>query len=129
MKPPVIQGPGGEGPGRGVPPPNPPYDPLPTLWTLGAIFAVAGVGVMLLDNPLVPLTHVFGLVPIGLGGAIGAAILRERYGPIALVGFGLVMLYLVWQTLANQTTGGLVLLTAGLFNLVRAVVRTVEWEP
>lgn len=99
-------------------------DARPALWTTGAIFGVSGLAVMLLDNPLVPLTQVFGLVPLGLGGVIGAALLRERYGPRAVAAYVLVMLWLGWQVLVSQTTGGIVLLAAGLFSLVRAIVQT-----
>ncbi len=123
MKPPTI-GPGSSG---GYEPPPPP-DPLPMLWATGAIFGVSGILVALVDHPLVPLSHVFGMLPLGLGGAIGAAILRERYGPRASVAFVLVMVYMVWQVVSSQTTVGPVFIAAGLFSLTRAIVRTAEWE-
>ena len=99
------------------------------LWATGGIFGVAGILVALTDHPLVPLSHVFGMLPLGLGGAIGAAILRERYGPRASVAFVLVILYLLWQVAVSETTIAPVLLAAGLFSLTRAIVRTVGWEP
>lgn len=113
MKPPVL----------GLPPPTP-HDPRPALWTTGAILGVSGLGTMLLDNPLVPLTHVFELIPIGLGGAVGAAVLREKYGPRAIAAFVLLIAWLAWQTIAAKTTGGIVFLAAGLFSLVRALLLT-----
>ena len=104
---------------------RPPVDPLPGLWATGAVFGLAGLGVMLFDNPLVPLSHEFQLIPLGLGGAVGAALLRERFGPRALAAYVVVMAWLVWQVLSVQTTGGIVLLAAGLFSLTRALVKTV----
>ncbi len=98
------------------------------LWATGAIFGVSGILVSLVDHPLVPLSHVFGMLPLGLGGAIGAAILREKYGPRGGIAFVIVMVYLVWQVIASQTTIGPVLIAAGLFSLTRAIVRTAEWE-
>ncbi len=115
MKPPVL--------GAG-----PPVDPRPDLWTTGAIFGVSGLGVLLLDNPLVPLSHEFQLVPLGLGGAVGAALLRERFGPRGIAGYVLLMAWLVWQVLSVQTTGGIVLLTVAVFSLTRALVRTFGEE-
>ena len=109
MKPPVLR-----------------HDPRPALWTTGAIFTLAGVATMLLDNPLVPITHVFGLVPLAVGGAVGAALLRHRYGAYAIAAYILLMLYVVWQTFAAQTTGGLIFLTAGVFSLARAVLLSIE---
>ena len=108
------------------PPVRPSHDPRPALWATGAIFTVAGVAIMLFDNPLVPITHVFGLLPLSVGGAVGAALLRERYGPYVVAAYVLLMLYVVWQTFATQTTGGLVFLTAGVFSLSRAVIRSIE---
>ena len=107
-------------------PPVIPHDPRPALWTTGAIFAVAGAATMLLDNPLVPITHVFGLVPLSVGGAVGAALLRQRYGPYAVAAYILLMLYVVWQTFAAKTTGGLIFLSAGVYNLARAVILSID---
>ena len=106
-------------------PPPVVHDPRPALWTTGGIFAALGVATMLLDNPLVPITHVFGLVPLALGGAVGAALLRERFGPWANLAYLAFALWLVWQTFAAQTTGGLVFLAVGVYSLTRAFVRTV----
>ena len=114
MKPPVI------GSGPSLPPP----DPLPALWTSAAILGVAGLGTLAFDNPLVPITQEFELIPLGLGGAIGAGLLRERYGPRTLAAFAVLMVWLVWRVWIAQTTGGIVLLAAALFSFTRALVRT-----
>ena len=107
------------------PPTHPPHDPRPALWATGGIFTAVGLATMLLDNPLVPITHVFGLLPLSVGGAVGAALLRERYGPWATVAYLLFMAWLVWQTFAAQTTGGLIFLAAGIFGLARATILSV----
>lgn len=124
MKPPVL----GPGPMPGYEPPPPP-DPLPMLWATGGIFGVVGLLLCFADHPLVPLSHVFGILPVALGGAMGAAVLREKYGPKGGAAFFVVMAYVVWQTVASETTVGPVLLAAGLFSLTRALVRTSGWEP
>lgn len=115
MKPPVLG-------------PETPHDPRPALWTTGAIFGVAGLVVAVVDNPLVPLSYVFHLIPIGLGGALGAALLRERYGPRLTVVYGLLMAWLVFAVLTDKTSVAPVFLAASVYSLARAILRTVEWD-
>lgn len=111
-----------------LPPPGHRPDPRPAFWTTGTIFLVAGLMLAIVDNPLVPLSHVFHLVPLGIGGAIGTAILCERYGPRWVAAYVVLMLWLLWSTWNAQTTGAVIFLAAGVHSLTRAIVRTVGWD-
>lgn len=104
--------------------PLPGHDPRPALWTTGACFTGAGLLITIMDNPIVPLPHVFHLLPIGLGGALGAAILREKLGPRWTEAYVVLMFWLLTAVFQAQTTGGLILLAAGIYSLGRAIVRT-----
>lgn len=104
--------------------PPPTYDPRPMLWGTGGVFGAAGLLLAFLDHPLVPLSHVFHLIPIGIGGAIGAAILRERYGPWGTAAYVLLGVWLLYAVITSQTSGSILLLSSGVYSLTRAVVQT-----
>jgi hypothetical protein len=101
------------------------YDQRPMLWTTGAIFGAVGVILAIIDHPFVPLSHVFHIIPIALGGAVGAAVLREKYGPPWIAAYVVLTLWLAYTVIANKTSVAPVFLAAGLFPLVRAILQTV----
>ena len=107
---------------RPLPPPR--YDARPALWATGGIFGLAGLAMVVFDHSLVPLSHEFGLIPLGLGGAVGAALLRERYGPRLVWVYVLFMTWFAYAVVMDQTAFGIVFLAMGLFSLTRAVVQT-----
>jgi len=94
------------------------------LWTTGAIFAASGLAVLLIDNPLVPLSHEFQLIPIGLGGAVGTAILREKLGPRWVWAYTVFILWYAYAVVMDKTSIGVVFVASGLFSLTRAIVQT-----
>ncbi len=109
-------------------PPPVKYDQRPMFWATGGIFGGVGLLLAFVDHPLVPLSHVFHLIPIGIGGAIGAALLRERYGPLATIAYVLLGIWLLYAVITNQTSGSILLLSSGVYSLTRAVAQTVEME-
>ncbi|RYG22037.1 hypothetical protein EON82_17835 [bacterium] len=103
------------------------HDERPRLWTTGAIFGVAGILLAIVEHPLVPLSYVFHLIPIAIGGAVGTAVLREKYGPKAIAAYALFILWLAAATIAHQTSVAPVFLAAGVFSLTRAIMKTVDF--
>ena len=102
-------------------------DERPRLWTTGGIFTVLGLLLAIVDHPLVPLSYVFHLIPIAIGGAVATAILRERFGRPWVAVYALLVAWLAYSTIANQTSVAPVFLASGVFSLVRAIMKTVDF--
>jgi hypothetical protein len=100
-------------------------DPKQTLWISGGIYTAIGVFLAIVDHPLVPLSYVFHLLPIAIGGAVGAAVVREKYGPWGVVPYILLEVYLIYACVANQTSISPLVLSAGIFPLTRGAIRWV----
>jgi len=107
--------------------PPPVIDERPRLWTTGAIFGSMGLLLAIVDHPLVPLSYVFHLVPIGIGGAVGTAVLREKYGRPWIAAYALLILWLAYATISAQTSVAPVFLASGVFSLTRAIMKTVDF--
>jgi hypothetical protein len=101
-------------------------DERPKLWTTGAIFTSMGLLLAIVDHPLVPLTYVFHLIPVAIGGAVATAILRERFGRLWIAAQVLLILWLAFATIADQTSVAPVFIASGVFSLVRAIMKTVD---
>ena len=107
-------------------PPPVVHDQRPMLWATGGIFGAVGLILAFADHPLVPLTHVFQIIPLGIGGAIGAALLRERYGRRWIWAYPVFMVWLLYTVVTTQTSASIFLLASGVYSLTRAILQTVD---
>ncbi len=100
-------------------------DPQKMLWVRGGIYTAIGAFLAMVDHPLVPLSYVFQLIPISIGGAVGAAVLREKYGRWWIAPYVLLEIYLAYACLTSQTSISPIVLAAGVFSLSRGAIRWV----
>lgn len=100
--------------------------PRTRLWTMGAVYGTIGIFLAAADHPMVPLSYVLHIPAIAIGGAVGVAILRERYGPRWIAAYYVVAIWTIYETITNLTSIAALVLFSAAYSLTRAAISWVD---